>query len=81
MDQDDSEEDFPEWKTIVKAVNGMMRETTAPHSKSNMTNLMETLKGDWKAKKLSKFIYPVLVEEEALEDVNIEGEPTTKLKP
>ena len=38
---------LPDWVAIVSACNGMFRDTTAPHSKSNMSNLRETLKTDW----------------------------------
>ena len=69
---------LPEWKTIVRGCNGLFRDTTAPHSKSNLDNLMEALKNDWRAAKMSKYIYPVLVVEETQEeDEDVEGELST----
>ena len=76
--QEEDDDSVPNWTTIVKAVNGMFRDTTAPHSKSNMAKLMETLKGDWKTTKMSKFCYPVLVEDENDEEENAEGELRNK---
>ena len=76
---DEEDDVLPEWKTILRSCNGMLRETTAPHSKSNLDNLLETLKGDWRAPKSSKYIYPVLVEEEmAMEGVDNSGEDLTE---
>ena len=76
---DEEDEVLPEWKTILRCCNGMLRETTAPHSKSNLDNLMETLKGDWRAPKGSKYIYPVLIEEEiAVEEVDDGEEDATE---
>ena len=73
-DQEEECEDVPDWKTIVKACNGLFRETTAPHSKSNLNTLKEALKTEWKIKKVSKYIYPVLITEDTEpERENIEG--------
>ena len=49
----DGEMDVPRWPKIVRAVTGMFRSPTPPHSKSNMDNLQEVLKSDWKAIKNS----------------------------
>ena len=54
----------PEWKTIVRKVNSLFRNTTAPHAKSNGDTLNEVLKMDWKINKPSKYIYPELMVEE-----------------
>ena len=73
-EEDDEPRSIPKWKTIVKATNGLFRETSAPHSKSNLENLYEALKTDWKAPKKTKYIYPELIsEEDDIEEVNIEG--------
>ena len=60
-DEQEEEDDsnIPRWNNLVKAVNGLLRDNTAPHCKSNMENLKEALKGDWKADKRSKYAYPV----------------------
>ena len=62
---DDREEDdggapVPRWTVVVKAVNGLFRRTTTPHSKSNMDTLTEALKGDWRQDRQSKYLYPEL---------------------
>ena len=67
--EDDENNCVPTWAKMVKAVNGMFRGTSAPHSKSSMSTLKEALRGDWKTEKPSKHVYPVLqVDEEAQEE-------------
>ena len=71
---DDSEEELddlrvPKWTTIVRAVTGLFRENSAPHSKSNMGNLREALKGDWKLEKKSKYAYPEIELNEDVEEM------------
>ena len=73
--EETEEEDvvLPNWLGILSACNGMFRDTTAPHSKSNMTNLNEALKSDWKKEKTSKYVFPQLLETEE-ETIDIIGE-------
>ena len=76
---DDTEEEeeeavLPGWNQLVRAVIGMFRGNSAPHSKSNMTNLREVMKGDWKADKKSKYSYPEIDLVDDVEDgTNVEG--------
>ena len=67
--EDDEEEvTLPRWSTMVRSVTGLFQGNSAPHSKSNMVNLRETLKGDWKAGKRSKYSYPEIELEENNEE-------------
>ena len=75
VDERDVEEDeltLPKWGTMVKAACQLFRKNSAPHSKSNLDNLREALKGDWKAEKASKYCYPQL-EVEDDNDVEVAG--------
>ncbi len=56
-DRDEDEEDLvlPEWSAILTACNRMFRDTVAPHSESNMENLKEALKTDWRKEKTTKY--------------------------
>ena len=54
----------------------MFRDTTAPHSKSNLENLKEALKGDWKLEKMSRYVFPVLVMDDDEEERNVDVEGT-----
>ena len=67
--EDDEEEvTLPRWSTMVRSVTGLFQGNSAPHSKSNMVNLRETLKGDWKADKRFKYSYPEIELEENNEE-------------
>ena len=73
-EDDQDEAGVPGWNSVVRAVVGLFRGNSAPHSKSNMGNLKEALKGDWKTEKRSKYAYPEIELEEETEDTeNIEG--------
>ena len=61
---EDDEDQVPSWRNMVKACNGLFRDNSAPHSKSNMVNLLEAMKGDWKANKPSKYTWPELIRDE-----------------
>ena len=63
---------------VVSAAAAMFRDPTPPHSKSSMDTLREALKGDWKAPKKTKWIYPELGtnEGEQQEEVIVEGKHT-----
>ena len=65
---EEEELDLPGWPAIVSACMGLFRNTSAPHAKSNMVNLKEVLKTDWRKDKRSKYIYPQVEKE-----VNITG--------
>ena len=72
-EEEGEEEVLPSWTSIVRAVNGMFRDNTAPHGKSTMDSLREGLKGDWKAEKRSKYCYPEFELEDDPEEINNEG--------
>ena len=78
---EEEEVSLPGWGAVVKAAGGMFRAPTPPHSKSNMNNLLETLKTDWKVEKTTKYIYPELTvdEEEDEEGDTPEGIYTYKV--
>ena len=72
--EDDDEREVPCWAMIARAVGGMFRAPTPPHSKSNMDNLSEVLKTDWKVDKKSKYIFPEIgVDEDDVEPEHHEG--------
>ena len=82
VDDREEEEDMsiPRWNTIVRSVNVLFRDNTAPHGKSNMTNLLEALKGDWKAEKRSKYTFPeIQLEEDVAESQDHTGMHTNIL--
>ena len=66
---------------MVRSAAGMFRNPKPPHSKSNMDTLAEALKGDWKASKKTKWIYPELGmdEEEQERELANEGIYTFKV--
>ena len=72
------EDSLPGWATMVRAVNGMFRNNTAPHSKSTMDSLREVLKGDWKAEKRSKYCYPEIELDDEDQEPDNEGMKTKK---
>ena len=75
-EEDDAQSFIPTWAKIVRATVGMFRTPTPRHSKSNVTNLEEALKTDWKQQKRTKYIYPEITmeeEEEERDGASIEG--------